>query len=141
MRFCYKGDMRAVALSLSIALLGCFPHNAKLRTASQLAEGAAIVTGIVMEYFVNSDADCQQMQMLGMTDTACKSKGAALGDVGLGLILAGIGGFILTISTKEDDKPAVVELKPQQPDKPAIKLPPGVQPQPTGSAAPSRPAP
>jgi hypothetical protein len=119
--------MRAVASLVSIALLGCFPHNARLRTYSQAAEGAAIVAGIVTEYFVNSQADCQAKETLGNTQASCKSNGTALGGIGLGLILAGIGGFILTVSTAEADAPKLVEIKPADPDKPAVRLPPGVQ--------------
>jgi hypothetical protein len=76
---------------MSIALLGCCPHNTRLRTYSQAAEGAAIVAGIVTEYFVNSTADCQAKAELGMPQASCKSTGTALGGVGLGLILAGAG--------------------------------------------------
>jgi hypothetical protein len=136
--------MRAVALSLSIALLGCFPHNPKLRTYSQLAEGAAIVAGIGVEYFANTLADCQPTEAIGVNESGCKSTSSTVGNIGLGLILAGLSGFILTVTTAQDDKPpAVVELKSQQPDKPAVKLPPGVQRQTAANApaAPSRPPP
>jgi hypothetical protein len=121
-----SGITGPIASLASIALLGCFPHNTRLRTYSQAAEGAAIVAGIVTEYFVNSAADCEAKETLGNTQGSCKSNGAALGDFGLGLILAGIGGFILTVSTAEADAPKLVELKPVDPDKPAVKLPPGV---------------
>jgi hypothetical protein len=118
--------MRAIASLISIALLACFPHNARMRTYSQAAEGAAIVAGIATEYFVNSTADCQAKAELGNPQASCKSTGTALGGIGLGLILAGIGGFIVTVSTAEQDKPQLVEIKPADPDKPAVKLPPGV---------------
>jgi hypothetical protein len=130
----YKVVMRAVALMLSIALLGCFPHNAKYRTYSELAEGAAIVAGIGVEYFANTNADCQQLETQGMTQSGCKSTGSALGGIGLALILAGIGGFILTKLSEEDAPPPPLALKAQDPEKPAVKLPPGVQPK-TASTA------
>ena len=91
--------MRAVlasALSLSL-LAGCFPTNPQYRTYAKLGEGAAIVGGIAMLYGVNSGADC--MNGPAGPDTSCKDKASVLGDVGLGLILVGLIGFIATVST------------------------------------------
>jgi len=97
--------MRAVALIVSLSLLGCFPPNPQKRTYAKLTEGGMIVAGIGLNFLVNSEADCDAMApMPGVMDN-CKTKGAVLGDVGFGLILAGLVGFIATISTAEDDKP------------------------------------
>ena len=139
--------MRAVALILSIALLsGCFPHNARKRTYAQLAEGGAIVSGIVIEALVNSGADCDQMGPVVNPNSDCRSKATIAGDIGLGLIIGGLVGFLATISTAEEDKTPIIEIKaettPQ--DKPKLTLPPGVKgnaDSPSGSAAPSHPAP
>ncbi len=154
--------MRAVASLLSIALLGCFPHNPKARTYAKITEGSFIVGGVAMEFLANSKtgADCQMMSSIGNPQTSCHTTGTILGGVGLGMILAGLTGFIATISTAEEEKapPPRVEVKAQPPaDKHDVKLPPGVQPDPTpapaaepaaspeaaptGSAAPSQPAP
>src|SRR5579862_2031211 len=97
--------MRAVALMISISLLGCFPHNARRRTYAELAEGGAIVAGIVSEYFVNTGADCDIMSEPGVPDTACHTKASALGDIGVALIVGGLLGFVGTISTAEDEPP------------------------------------
>ncbi len=156
--------MRTVAALLSVATLtaslgGCFPHNKKMRTYSQLAEGAAIVSGIGIEFIANSktEANCDQMATPGMPNTGCHSTGTVLSGVGLALILVGLTGFIATISTAEDDKANTpLELKPAETAKPEVKLPPGVHPMPaaapeapaadpgaapSGSAAPAAPAP
>jgi hypothetical protein len=143
--------MRTVALMLSISLLGgCFPHNAKARQISKYTEGGLILAGIGAELLANTHtgANCDQMGSIGY-DSSCHSTSSIYGGIGLGMILAGLTGFIATISTEEDD-PAptpTVDIK-AQPEKPALKLPPGVTPNapapdaaPTGSAAPSTPAP
>ncbi len=140
---------------LSIALLGCFPHNPKARTYAKITEGSFIVAGIGLEFLANSrtGADCEQSGSLGMSTSGCKSTGSVLGGVGLGMILAGLTGFIATISTAEDEKepPAPLDTAKTAPAKGEVKLPAGVQPPapapepapaapaeaPTGSAAPA----
>jgi hypothetical protein len=136
--------MRAVAAMLSVALLGCFPHNHKAATYSKLVEGALIVGGVGLEFLANSGADCEQNGALGMSTSGCKTTGSVLGGVGLGMILAGLTGFIATISTEEDDKPALrpLDVKAQPEAKPDVKLPAGVEPSPQPDpAAPAEPAP
>src|SRR5262245_17195111 len=96
--------MRAVALLLSVTMLGCFPHDPHARTTAKLVEGGSILAGIGLNFLVNSGADCDVMAMPGVMDN-CKTKGAVLGDLGFGLILAGVVGFIATVSTADDDKP------------------------------------
>ena len=122
---------RAVALLLSISLLGCFPHNPRQRTYAQLAEGGAIVAGIIMEYFVQTGADCDAMKLPGVTDdSSCHVKNGALGDVGVALIVGGLLGFVGTISTAEDDKKAspMIDIKAKPAESHAdLKLPPGVK--------------
>lgn len=94
--------MRLVALLASLQLLGCFPHDAHRRTIAQLVEGGVLVSGIGMEYFANTKADCDEMMQTGNMGT-CSGAGQAIGNVGVGLILAGLVGFIVTISGAVDD--------------------------------------
>jgi len=104
--------MRAVAILL--ALSACFPHDAHKRTLAKYVEGAALVTGVALEYAANSQADCDQMKVAGMPDGSCGLKGAVIGDAGVGLMLAGLIGFIVTVSTGEEDapQPAITVQKP-----------------------------
>ncbi|HSN26550.1 MAG TPA: hypothetical protein VLT45_09695 [Kofleriaceae bacterium] len=96
--------MRAVAVALILSLLaGCFPHDAHKRTIAQLVEGGTLGIGIGMEYFANTSADCDQMRQMGGPVATCDTTRQAIGSVGVALILAGLVGFIATISTAEDD--------------------------------------
>ena len=64
--------MRAVALLVIASLVGCFPHNAHKRTIAQLVEGGVLASGIGMEYFANTSADCDQArQMTGGVGGSC----------------------------------------------------------------------
>jgi hypothetical protein len=94
--------MRAVALLASLQLLGCFPHDALKRTISQLVEGGVLAAGIGMQYFANTQADCDQQMQTGMGGS-CSGTGQALGSIGVGFILAGLVGFIVTVSGAEDE--------------------------------------
>jgi hypothetical protein len=96
----------AALLAFSILTAGCFPHNAKRRTYAKAAEGGALAAGIGMLYFVNTGADCDKDMKVGESTSSCKSTANIVGTVGLGLIIAGLSGFIVTVSTEEDDKPA-----------------------------------
>lgn len=91
-----------VALLVSVSLAACFPNSAKHRTYAKVAEGGALVGGIAMLAVVNTGADCDNMQDTG---DGCRADASVLGTVGLGLILAGMVGFIATVSTSPDDKP------------------------------------
>jgi len=97
--------MRAVALLVSASLLAaCFPHDAHKRTIAQLVEGGTLVAGVGMEYFANTQADCDQMKQLnGGLGGSCGGVSQTIGSVGVGLILAGLVGFIVTVSGAEDD--------------------------------------
>ncbi|MGE0867215.1 MAG: hypothetical protein AB7P03_01540 [Kofleriaceae bacterium] len=96
--------MRFVALFVTFAVLigGCFPHNARARRIAKISEGAAILAGIGMLAVVNSGAECEHNPI--MPNDSCKDKAEILGDIGLGLILAGLIGFIATVSTSPDDQ-------------------------------------
>ena len=102
------------ALAILLALSACYPHDVHKRTLAKYAEGASLLTGIALEYAANSQADCDQMKVAGMPDGNCGIKGAVIGDVGVGLMLAGLVGFIVTVSTSEEDapQPAITVQKP-----------------------------
>ena len=121
--------MRAVALVLCASLVACFPHDAHKRTLAQLAEGGSIAAGIGIELAVGTGADCDMsMHVPGIPDSGCHTKASIVGDLGLALILAGLVGFIATVSSGEDDTahaPPPIDIK-ATPDKPAVQLPPGV---------------
>jgi hypothetical protein len=94
----------AVAVALSLTLSACFPNSAKHRTYAKLGEGAALAGGIGILYVANTGADCDQSRMVG-EDSSCRTNASVIGAVGLGLILAGLGGFIATVSTSPDEVP------------------------------------
>lgn len=138
--------MRAVALlvSLSLATTACFPTNARHRTYAKLGEGAALAAGITMLYFVNTGADCDQMEGPGIGDEDCKSSASVLGAIGLGLILLGLAGFVATVSTSPDDDattaPTTTPVTPPAPAEPAPPEPTPATPL-AETAAPTEPAP
>ena len=138
--------MRRVVASLlvvSIALVGCFPKEPHKRTLAMYGEGAAFVGGIALEAFLQTGADCDQMRPIGAPPPAdCHNRSNTLGAIGIGLILAGLIGFIATVSTAEDDpEPPKVDIKaqpvhPEPTVKPTqIAAPPGATPPNTGSDA------
>lgn len=94
-----------VALLLSLSLAACFPNSAKHRTYAKLGEGAAIVAGIAVLYTTNTGADCDEMRTVGDTSSSCRGNAEILSTIGLGLILAGLTGFIATVSTSPEDVP------------------------------------
>jgi hypothetical protein len=123
----------AVALLVSVSMLGCFPHSERRRTYAKLAEGGALVGGIVISAVGNTGADCDAMAVNGV-ESNCKSNAQILSTVGVTLILAGLLGFVATVSTAEDDsddKPAATTIPDPTPA-------PKTDPKPatgTGSAA------
>src|SRR3954470_12727284 len=108
----------ASTLCLSLGLTSCFPTNPRARTIAKLSEGGVIVAGIAMLSIVNSGAECDAKGQPGVPDSNCHSTANALGDIGFGLILTGLIGFIATVSTAPDDKPdppAAVTAPPPPP--------------------------
>ena len=128
----------AVALMLASSLFaGCFPHNARNRTIAEIVEGGIAVSGVVVEGFVQSGADCTMQAAPGEPPLKCESNASVGGGIGVALILAGVVGFIATISSAEDDdKPTTIEIKAKPDPAPAPSDPP--PPPPT---APTPPAP
>lgn len=123
----------AVALTLSVSLLGCFPHSPRKRTYAKIAEGAALVTGIAVSAIAETGADCDERIMPGPNvEDSCHTKAKWLSNVGVTLILAGLLGFVVTISTAEDVE-VQKHKQPQQltaEEKQSLELPAGVAPQP-----------
>lgn len=117
----------AVALAVSISLLGCFPNNARHRTYAKYAEGTALVAGIAISAFANTGADCDNESMAGV-DNNCRTTAQWLGTVGVVLIVAGLLGFVATISTAEDDSDSTPRVLSRE------KTGPGTG---SGSAAPT----
>lgn len=144
--------MRAVALLLSFAVSAgaCFPNNPKAQTYAKVTEGGLVVAGIAMLFAVNTGADCDMMAKPGMPADSCHTRATVVGDIGLGLILAGLIGFIATVSGAEDEKPATAsKTAPAQPttdEAPKTETPKTETPaeppktEPTPPAAPSAPA-
>ena len=131
---------RAVALMLSAGLLGgCFPHNPQARTYAKYTEGALILAGIGAEAIASRHTGATCDMMASTYDSSCHTTNTIYGGVGLALILAGLTGFIATVSTAEDEEkanePPMVEVKAKE--KPDVKLPPGVQPTPGNPPAPA----
>lgn len=143
--------MRAIAatlLSLSVLSAGCFPHNAKKRTIAQLGEGGFVVGGIVILAVSNTNADCDSMVMVGDDTSACKDRATLISNIGFGLLLAGLVGFIATVTTAVDDAdngpPKAApdpSLTPAPPLAPAPAGPPGgtIATDPPATPAPTEP--
>ncbi|HSD88583.1 MAG TPA: hypothetical protein VLB44_13740 [Kofleriaceae bacterium] len=125
----------AVALLVSVAVMsaGCFPHNAARRQQAKYAEGASLVAGILVSALSNTGADCDSMAMQGIDPTSCRTKAKVLGTVGLTLILAGLLGFVATVSTAEDDNDAkpVTTIVPDTKGKPGATAGSAAAPPPT----------
>lgn len=126
----------AVALLVSVSLLGCFPHNPRARTYAKAGEGAAILAGIAISALAGTSADCDEMSMAGIDDSGCHTKAQWLGTAGVVLIVGGLLGFVATVSTAEDDPtPKPVEIKSEVVTSPATIASPATAPADTGSAA------
>jgi hypothetical protein len=96
--------MRAVALVAAASLFGCFSTSHRTRTIAKITEGGLIVAGIVMEAFTKTD--CSLPSMPGVADGGCHTRNAAIGNVGVAMILGGLLGFVVTVSTTPDEKTA-----------------------------------
>jgi hypothetical protein len=135
--------MRAVALAVSVSLLSgaCFPHNPRARTYAKATEGAFLGAGIIMEALTNAGADCM-VSTPGEPDSGCKDSASLYGGMGVVLILAGLLGFVATISTTpdDDDKPRQeIKAKPPAPVTEPVAAPPAppAPPAPMPAAAPA----
>jgi hypothetical protein len=95
---------------------GCFPHNEKHRTYAKIGEGTALVAGIAISAFSNTGADCDQDRAPGVPNEDCRSTATVLSTIGVGLILAGLLGFVATVSTAEDEDKTSTKVKEVTPD-------------------------
>jgi hypothetical protein len=132
----------AVAFVTSSALLfgACFPDNEQHRTIAKLTEGGFVVGGIALLAVVNTGADCKP-DIAGMPDVDCEDKARLLGSIGLGMILAGLIGFITTVSTSPDDKPDAPKVLPEppKPEPPVMQSPAPTAPGAPGQTEPTPP--
>lgn len=128
--------MRAVALLVSLAMStgACFPHNEHHQTLAKLTEGGLVVAGVALLFAVNTGADCDAMLQPGESGDSCHTKATVLGDIGLGLILTGLIGFIATVSSAEDAKPTPTTVTPKAAD-PTPPAKPAEAPKPTQTIA------
>jgi hypothetical protein len=134
----------ALALTLATTLLfgaGCFPHSARNRTIAEIAEGAVLVSGVILEATVTTTADCQAELA---PPANCGANGSRNGAIGVGLILTGLVAFIATISSAEEqaNSPIVTNAPAPAPAMAPVPMPapapapmPPSAPAPTGSAA------
>jgi hypothetical protein len=132
----------AVALMLASSLVGCSLHNTRDRTIAEVVEGGVALSGVVLEGFAQSGADCDMTAAPGEPQVQCKSNASITGGIGVALILAGVVGFIATISTSsdDDDKPKAIEIK-AQPEATIAAPAPAPAPVPAPAPAPPAPAP
>jgi hypothetical protein len=94
----------ALLLTLTVTVAGCFPHDPHKRTIAKVAEGGALVTGIAISAFANTGADCDaNNNMPGQDPSDCRTTARWLSTLGVTLILAGLLGFVATVSTAEDE--------------------------------------
>jgi len=132
----------AVALTLVASLgMGCFPHSARNRTIAEIVEGGVSVSGVVIEGFVQSGADCDMTHAPGAPPVACKQSASVAGGIGVALILAGLVGFIATISTSEDDNDTPKPIEIKSAPAPTTAAPASASPPPAPAPATPEPAP
>src|SRR5439155_7842927 len=110
---------------------------------AQFAEGGSVVAGIALEAFLGTGADCDKMTKIGdPIDQGCHDRATLFGDLGVAFMLAGMLGFVATISTAEDE-PTAPKIDIKAAEAPAtakdLHLPPGVKPQPVATP-PAEPA-
>ncbi|HEY3806179.1 MAG TPA: hypothetical protein VGL61_26430 [Kofleriaceae bacterium] len=126
----------ALALTLATAMLGggCFPHSAKKRAIAEIAEGALLAGGVVLEATVTTTADCEAMVS---PSAGCGANGTRNGGIGVAMILTGLVAFIATISSAENEAAAPIITNSTPPP----SAPPPSMPAPAPLPAPAPPAP
>jgi hypothetical protein len=130
-------------MTLSLLAGGCFPNNPKHQTIAKVVEGGLAIGGIALLASVNTGADCMG-QVAGDVDQACEDKAQLLSGIGLGMVLTGLVGFIVTVSTAGDDAPATttsVTPKPATDGAPSTTPSPVAPPTPPAPTPPEAPAP
>lgn len=123
--------MRHVVIVLLLATLvtGCFPHNARHRKLAKWTEGGAIAGGVLLLSAAGTGADCTAGPSGRDAYDSCRTRATVVGDLGLGLILAGLVGFGITQMTSGDgsEAPAPTPLASEDaspdPEAPKPQLP------------------
>jgi len=118
----------AVSILCMLSLTACFPHNARHRTIAQIVEGGVLAGGVAILAVSNTGADCDQMVGLGMPKADCQSRANLASGVGLSMVLAGLVGFMATVSTAAEDQPAPAPASQTMTSQPAKPLPQPNQP-------------
>jgi hypothetical protein len=120
--------MRAVTFVVVLSLLGgCFA-NAQHRRHAKLGEGGAIVAGIALLSVASTGADCASSPGGRAERDDCRTQATIVGDIGLGLILAGLAGFIVTTSMTPDETPPPKPSLANKPQPTTIAKPPAAIP-------------
>jgi len=94
---------RLVCVLLVVSMAACFPHNARNRRIAKWSEGGAIAGGIAMLAITGTGADCTAGPAGRGAYDDCRRNATITGDLGLGLILAGLVGFGITQITSPDE--------------------------------------
>jgi hypothetical protein len=131
----------ALALTLATAMFGggCFPHNARHRAIAEIAEGALLAGGVILETQVTTTADCEAMLA---PPANCGADGTRNGGIGVALILTSLVAFIATISSAEEAAAAPVVVNSAPPAAPPSMPAPAPAPAPMPAPMPpSAPAP
>jgi hypothetical protein len=134
-----------IAVVVAVAFLagGCFPHNKRHRRIAYIAELSTLGAGIAVLALAPPGADCDR------NDESCKSRANLLSGIGVFLLLAGMGGFVATVSSAEEGAkppPKLIEVNetanpdPTPAKKPAPAPKPAKAPEPAPAPAPD-PAP
>lgn len=114
----------ALLVTLSMTTAACFPHNEQHRTYAKFGEGGALVAGILISALSNTGADCDEQRAPGTEIDDCRSNAKVLSTIGVGLILAGLLGFVATVSTAEDEDKTSAKVQ----DVPVVTVPPETTP-------------
>lgn len=130
----------ALLVTLTMTTAACFPHNEKHRTYAKIGEGTALVAGIAISAFGGTGADCDEDRAPGVPNEDCRKGATLLSQIGVGLILIGLLGFVATVSTAEDEDKTSAKIKEVTPDPtPATTTPPSETTTTTPPAQPTQP--
>jgi hypothetical protein len=98
--------MRFATMCLVFSILtGCFPHDAKSRRTTKWIEGGAVAAGIAFLAASNTGADCFGGPGQRAERDHCRHSATLAGELGLGLIVAGLLGFGITTMMTGDEAP------------------------------------
>jgi hypothetical protein len=93
-----------VVIACLLVTSACFPESARHRRYAQIAEGAAVVAGVALNYWAKSNG-CMERQP-GTLVHECDQTIGQLDTIGLLMIFGGLAGFAGTmISAHASDEP------------------------------------